>query len=191
MKYPAKFVTILLLALPASPLLADELPPDSVYQLDVPLETHRGDAMPLASLQGRPVIMSMFYGSCPHVCPMLVSTIQQVERQVPEDLRDWLRVAMVSIDPERDTPKHLREVAAQRGVESERWILARTSATGTRPLAAVLGIKYKALPDSEFNHTSVLVLLDATGRELARSSKLGAPDPAFVQQVKAALETRP
>lgn len=190
MKFPAKVMTIVFLALLANAPFAADLPGDSVYRLDVSLETHRGDVTPLASLQGAPVIVSMFYGSCPHVCPMLISTIQQVEGQLPEDLRDGLRVAMVSIDPERDTPEHLREVAAERNVSSERWILARTSAEGTRPLAAVLGIKYKALPDGEFNHTSVLVLLDASGRELARSSKLGAPDPEFVRQVKAALKAR-
>ncbi|HEX7030577.1 MAG TPA: SCO family protein, partial [Gammaproteobacteria bacterium] len=93
------------------------------------------------------------------------------------------------VDPRRDTPEHLREIALRRGVESERWILARTSAEGTRPLAAVLGIQYKALPDGEFNHTSVLVLLDADGRELARSSRLGASDKAFVQRVEAALRS--
>lgn len=189
MKFPAAPATILLLALIVNPLLADELPQDSIYQLDVPLETHRGDKMPLASLQGRPVIITMFYGSCPHVCPMLISTVQQLEKQLPENLRDGLRVAMVSVDPRRDTPEHLREIALRRGVESERWILARTSAEGTRPLAAVLGIQYKTLPDGEFNHTSVLVLLDADGRELARSSRLGAPDKAFVQRVEAALRS--
>src|SRR5690606_1712082 len=137
------------------------LPEDSVYRMDVPLETHRGDEVTLASLQGQPVIVSMFYGSCPHVCPMLISTIQQVERQLPSDARDALRVAMISIDPARDTPGHLAEVADRHGVDSARWLLARTTSGKTRPLAAVLGIKYKALPDGEFNHTSVLILLDA------------------------------
>ncbi|HEX7046784.1 MAG TPA: SCO family protein [Gammaproteobacteria bacterium] len=173
----------------ASIAVADELPADSVYQLNVPLETQHGDVVPFASLQGGPVIVSMFYGSCPHVCPMLISTIQQVEKQLPPEARADLRVVMVSVDPERDTPAHLREIAGRHAIDSERWTLARTSPEMTRPLAAVLDIKYKALPDGNFNHTSVLVLLDATGREVARSSKLGAPDAAFVQRVNAELKS--
>ena len=47
-----------------------------------------------------------------------------------------------------------------------------------RKLAGVLGIRYRELADGEFNHTSALVLLDAEGRVLARTEKLGAsPGP--------------
>lgn len=188
MKFAFTLASLLLMQPALSPALhADELPENSVYRLDAMLETHRDREIPLASLQGQPVIMSMFYGSCPHVCPMLISTIQQVEKQLSPQARGKLRVAMVSIDPKRDTPEHLAAVADQHDVDSDRWLLARTSPAMTRPLAAVLDIKYKALPDGEFNHTSVLVLLGPQGRELARSNKLGSPDPGFVQKVEAAL----
>ena len=57
-----------------------------------------------------------------------------------------------------------------------------------RRTAAVLGIRYRALADGEFNHSSALVLLDGEGRVLARTEQLGAvPDPAFLAAVKAAL----
>ena len=57
-----------------------------------------------------------------------------------------------------------------------------------RKLAALLGIRYRQLADGEFNHTSVLILLDAEGRILARTEKLGAkPDPAFLAAVRKAL----
>ncbi|HEX6928468.1 MAG TPA: SCO family protein [Gammaproteobacteria bacterium] len=191
MNIATRFRTVILLMFAAASLnaFAGELPEDSVYGMDATLQTHRGDELSLASLEGKPVIVSMFYGSCPHVCPMLISTIQQVERQLSAGEREGLRVAMISIDPARDTPEHLRAIAERRGVNNDRWILARTSAARTRPLAAVLGIKYRALPDGDFNHTSVLILLDAQGRQLARSSTLGVPDEAFVRRVEAALRS--
>ena len=57
-----------------------------------------------------------------------------------------------------------------------------------RRTAAVLGVRYRKLANGEFNHSSVLILLDREGRVLARTEKLGAvPDPAFVAKVKSAL----
>ena len=53
---------------------------------------------------------------------------------------------------------------------------------------ALLGIRYRALADGEFNHTTVLVLLDAEGRVLARTEQVGGlPDPAFLAAVRQTL----
>ena len=52
-----------------------------------------------------------------------------------------------------------------------------------RKLAAMLGIQYRELPSGEFNHSSVIVLLDAEGRVVGKTSLLGEADPAFVKLV--------
>ena len=57
-----------------------------------------------------------------------------------------------------------------------------------RQAAGVLGIRYRELADGNFNHTSALVLLDAQGRVLARTERMGSvPDPAFVTAVGKAV----
>lgn len=167
---------------------ADDSKSNSYYEIDVPLETHSGEQTSFAAFAGKPTIVSMFYGTCPHVCPMLISTIKQVENQLPEDMRKELQVVLVSVDPERDSPQALNELVERHDVDSDRWTLARTVPAQTRALAAVLGIKYKQLPDGEFNHTTSIILLDAQGREIARSGKLGAPEAEFVRKVRASLE---
>jgi protein SCO1/2 len=49
-------------------------------------------------------------------------------------------------------------------------------------------VRYKQLPNGDFNHSSVLILLDADGRILARTEKIGSvPDPAFLAAVRKAL----
>ena len=56
-----------------------------------------------------------------------------------------------------------------------------------RAVAGVLGMRYRALADGEFNHTSALVLLDADGRILARTEQMGSvPDPEFLAAVRRA-----
>src|SRR5690606_7946264 len=145
-------------------------------RLDAAIETAQGEQHAFADLEGHVTLVSMFYASCPHVCPMLIATIRTLETQLSPEERAALRVALFSVDPARDTPESLRALAQRQRVDTARWTLARTSPDSTRALAAVLGIRYKALPDGSFNHTSVIVLLDAEGRELARSSRLGVPD---------------
>jgi protein SCO1/2 len=60
-----------------------------------------------------------------------------------------------------------------------------------RQLAAVLGIQYRALPNGDFNHSTALILLDADGRLVARTTRLAGADPAFVEKVVAALRAVP
>ena len=166
------------------------LPGDSVYQLRLALTDQAGAAATLDRYRGAPVLISMFYGSCPHVCPMLIATMQRYERELPEAQRGKLRVLMVSIDPARDTPAKLTEVAGRHRVDLGRWTLARTDAASVRKLAAVLNIQYRQLPDGEFNHSTVITLLDADGRALRQTSSMLRPDVEFSGALNAATAGR-
>jgi protein SCO1/2 len=67
-------------------------------------------------------------------------------------------------------------------------MLARTAQRAdTRRVAALLGLQYRQLPDGDFNHSSELVLLDADGRIVGRTSEMGRVDPDFVRAVEQAL----
>lgn len=162
------------------------VPDDSLYQLAMPLTDQAGKPAALDLARGSPVLVTMFYGSCPHVCPMLISTMQRLERELPEASRGRLRVLMVSLDPERDTPAKLAEVAARHGVDLRRWTLARAGPKDVRRLAAALNIQYRQLPDGEFNHSTVITLLDAQGRIQKQTSSLLRLDPEFAAVLKAA-----
>jgi protein SCO1/2 len=58
-----------------------------------------------------------------------------------------------------------------------RWTLAAASDADARMLAAVLGIRYRAVAGGQFVHTSVIVALDRDGRTLARLDGLGDATP--------------
>jgi multidrug efflux pump subunit AcrA (membrane-fusion protein) len=119
---------------------------------------------------------------------ILVEGGKAVERQLGADERARLRVLLISMDPARDTPAALRRTADQRRVDTTRWTLAQPRPEDVRSVAGLLGIRYRLLADGEFNHTSALVLLDAEGRVLARTERMGSkPDPEFVDAVKRAL----
>jgi protein SCO1/2 len=178
----------LLLCSPAQAETAAPIPGDSIYQLDLPLVDQDGVAHTLPSLRGQPRIISMFYASCPYMCPLIIDTARMTERKLDPKQRKKLPVLLVSMDAKRDNPAALKALAEQRKIDTREWTLARTDAANVRKLAAVLGIQYRELDDGEFSHSSVLILLDAEGRIVARTETMGKTDPEFVEAVRKVLD---
>ncbi|KFN51012.1 SCO family protein [Arenimonas composti] len=165
-----------------------DLPPESAYRLGDTYSDQAGREFLLADGRGKVRVVSLFYTSCRYVCPLIIDSAKGVEHALTDAERARLGFLLVSLDPDRDDTAALKSVADRRRLDPARWTLARTDAAGVRRLAAVLGVRYRALADGEFNHTSALVLVDGEGRVLARTETLGSvPDPAFLAAVKAAL----
>lgn len=195
MKHPLQGFLLLLIAMVfCLPLAAAEppLPGDSIYQIQATVTDQSGAPRPWQALRGRPVVVSMFYANCHLMCPLIIASGKALQNQLTAGEYANLGFAMISIDPARDTPAALKEVADTHRLDLERWHLLRPSDADVRTLAAALGIRYRAQPDGTFNHTSVLILLDRDGRILARSEVTGLqPDASFVTTVREHLASPP
>ena len=172
----------------AQSLAEDLLPPNSVYQLQVSVEDQFGDVSGLDRYRGNPVLVTMFYATCPHGCPMLISTIQLTESKLSAEERADLRVLTISIDPERDTPEKLLETLERHSVDRDRWSMVRSDPDDLRTIAGVFGVRYKQLPDGEFNHTTRIVLLDRDGVQVASTEQLGRDDATFLEAIKISVK---
>lgn len=174
---------------PATPAQAPSaLPSDSVYQLPLVLTDQHGKARDWGKRRGQPQLVAMFYSNCRFICPLIIESGKAVQRQLSPAQLDKLGVLYISMDPARDTPARLAQVVKERRIDDARWTLASPRAADVRSVAGVLDIRYRQLSDGEFNHTSALILLDANGRIIARTEKMGSEvDPAFVAAVKKAL----
>lgn len=163
------------------------VPGESLYQLDMELETHDGRTLELAALRGAPVLVTMFYASCDGVCPLIAVHLRRIESQLDPAQRERLRVLMVSFDPARDTPQALAKFARDHRADPERWVLARTGDGDTREIAAALGIRYRGLPNGVFSHSTVITVLDADGVIRARTSNLKEIEAEFLTALADAL----
>ncbi|HET6552793.1 MAG TPA: SCO family protein [Dyella sp.] len=177
---------LLLLLISAVATAGTDMPKDSTYQLKVELTDQAGHTWPLSSRSGRVQLVSMFYTSCTMVCPMIVDTMQITDNALDEPSRARMDMLLVSFDPARDSVDALRQYAERRKLHAPAWTLARVSAQDARQLAALLGLQYRQLPGGDFNHSSELILLDAEGRLIARTSIIGRADPEFVAAVRKA-----
>jgi protein SCO1/2 len=88
-------------------------PPFRTGALDPPgpapefiLRSDTGKTVRLRDWRGNVVLLYFGYTSCPDVCPTTLSDLAEVKKQLgPAAQR--LRVALVTVDPDRDTPTRL------------------------------------------------------------------------------------
>ena len=150
------------------------LPTDSIYRANLTLTDAQSRPMPWAGQRGEVRIVSMFYTSCTFSCPMLVESIKVVLQALSSEERESVKVTLISFDPKRDTPVALAKMQKDRELDPARWTLLR--------------IRYRALANGDFNHTTLSVLVDAEGRIVASTEGIrGVPDPAFLDAVRKTL----
>lgn len=178
-----KVVALLLMVLFFGSAIA-AMPSDSVYQLNATLIDQNTGKSQWADAPKGARIVSMFYSNCDYVCPLLFEAIRKVEAALPPEQRARLSVGLVSLDPERDTPAALKKIAAQHDVDQTRWRLYRAKPADVRKIAALLNVQYRKLSSGEFNHSTVMVLLDAQGRVIARTEKISGTDRVFLEAVR-------
>jgi protein SCO1/2 len=163
------------------------LPGDSLYQLPIILTTASGASLKLAAMRGRPALITMFYGQCTSVCPLLTMQLQRITQHLSRSEQLRLRVLMVSFDSARDTPESLTAFAHEHQIIGNNWTLARASASDIRSLAATLGIQYRELPDHTFNHSTLISLVDPDGVIRDKTSDLSDVSGDFVTAIRRQL----
>jgi protein SCO1/2 len=114
-RFTAGFLAIILLAvLPAGggPSAAEK-PKRTVENYTVPdvvLVNQNGVKVPLKKFleTGKPVMLDFIYGTCTTICPVLSASFVSLQRRLGAD-SDKVRLVSISIDPENDTPKVMRD----------------------------------------------------------------------------------
>ncbi len=168
--------------LPNSP--APALPNDSIYQTPLALRDQNGNTFTFDALRGHPVIVSMMYASCKTACPLNVETIKRIRAMAKQKSgHSAPPVVMISFDPKQDTVQKLAMMADMHHLAAPTWRLARPEHGDVRAFAASLGVSYRTRQNGEISHNIEIVLLDRTGRIIARTEQLDPVDTAFINQV--------
>lgn len=126
---------------------------------DFALTDHRGQAVSLASLRGRPVVLTFIYADCHASCPLLVARLKALEARSGADVAF---VAM-SLDSVRDTPASLA-AAAVRWELGSRWHLLSGPPAVVKDSLSAYGVQYAPLPDGEIAHENLVLIVDRQGR---------------------------
>ncbi|NAS96540.1 SCO family protein [Pseudomonas syringae pv. actinidifoliorum] len=68
-----------------------------------------GAAVALDGLKDQWTLMFFGYTFCPDICPTTLAQIKQIRSELPKAAVERMRVVLVSVDPNRDTPQQLKE----------------------------------------------------------------------------------
>jgi len=162
----------------------------SIFNLDQTWTNDAGAKVTLASLQGQPIVSVMIYTSCEAACPTLVSDMLRIAAALPEAARSRVRFVLFSFDPDRDTTKRLADYRRKRTLAPERWTLLRTNADDVRDLAAVFGLKYKRMPNGDYQHSNLISILDGLGVIRQQTNGLGESTDSAVALLKSLTQTK-
>lgn len=72
------------------------------------LDDHKGSKTRLADLEGNYILLTFGYTHCPDVCPTTLSELNKTVKQLGSK-KENVRVVFITVDPERDTQKRLKE----------------------------------------------------------------------------------
>jgi len=123
----------------------------------------RGNTVDLASLRGKPLILSLIYTSCHHVCPMLTTHLKRVVDVARDALgKDSFNVASIGFDTAVDTPRRMQDFAHSRGIDMRNWYFLSTDEETIRRLAKDTGFIFEPSPKG-FDHLAQITLVAADG----------------------------
>jgi cytochrome oxidase Cu insertion factor (SCO1/SenC/PrrC family) len=131
---------------------------------DVPrvaLIDQSGHRVSLVPLRGQSVLLTFAFGHCTTVCPTLVTDLLAARRAAR---RQDVRLAVVTLDPWRDTPDRLPSLAAHWDLEPGDHVLSGSVAE-VEALLAVLGIgRARDEMTGGVEHGATVMLVDERGR---------------------------
>ncbi len=134
---------------------AGSIRPPGIERTDFGVRDERGDALRIADMRGKPVVVTFLYTTCRDTCPL---TLQQI-RIALDDLGHDVPVVAVSVDPANDTPRRARAFTLRQGMEGRmRWALG--DAARLQRLWRAYGVQPQT---ADADHTASTVVLDGRG----------------------------
>ncbi len=150
----------------------------------IELATADGGRLHFEDLRGRPVVLSLVYTSCYHVCSGLTLRLRESVKVAREALgEEAFTVVTVGFDTPNDTPDRMRAYARERGAIQPGWRFASTDAAGMQRLAASVGFSY--FPSTKgFDHITQTTIIDARGRVVLQVYGEDFAPPLLVEPLK-------
>ncbi len=153
-----KILTTALLILSSS--YAYAMPDVSRALTDIEFKTESSSNTKLDVYEGKIILLFFGYTNCPDICPTTLLDISKSLKELGED-SDKVQAVFVSVDPQRDTPKHLNDYVKY---FDKRIVGLSSDKTNIDKLHKYFRTTYELLNASEENylveHSSNLYIID-------------------------------
>jgi protein SCO1/2 len=143
-----------------------------------------GRTIALQSLRGKPVVISMIYTSCYHICPTITSNLANVVQDARQALgNESFSVLTIGFDTRNDTPDRMRVFAGQRDIDVNDWHFVSATAQTMRSLSSDVGFSYFATAKG-FDHMIQATVLDSDGTVYRQIYGIAPELPLLVEPLK-------
>jgi|SRR3989344_3952684 len=151
---------------------------------DYALTAADGRRVRLSEYRGKPLVISLIYTSCYHICPTTTQHLAKVVRKARTVLGpDSFNVLTVGFDTPNDTPAAMQKFAREQNVDIAGWAFLSAEAGAMEGLTKDLGfISYRA--PHGFDHLIQATVIDAQGKIYRQVYGMTFETPLFVEPLK-------
>ncbi len=154
----------------------------SLYQFHDMFTDQNGKQMMLHQMEGKYVVVAMFYATCTAICPRIAAEMLRLEKNLSSSQRANTRFVMISFDHERDNPAALQKFISKMRL-TDSFTLLTGKPDAIREVAAALGVNYKKLDDGEYSHSSLFTLLSPKGEIVLQHAGLSVNVESFKAKI--------
>ncbi len=149
------------------------------------LRDTNGQLFEISTLRGKPLVISMIYTSCHHICPAITRNLGETVDVAQEALgEDSFTIITVGFDWKVDTPERMRQFASGLGLNSvPNWHFLATDGEVVDALSDNLGFIF--YPSAKgFDHLAQATVVDADGKIYRQVYGVDVETTALVEPLK-------
>ncbi len=141
----------------------------------------------LSEFRGKPLVISLIYTGCTHVCPMITQRVRQAIQEAQRMMGpDRFNAVTVGFDHRNDTPARMAAYARAQGIDLPNWGAYSADEATVAALSRDLGFTFVA-SGGGFLHTAQVTLVDADGRVYRQVYGDDFPIQVFMEPLKEAV----
>lgn len=144
----------------------------------------QGQLFQLQQLAGKPIVLSLIYTSCHHVCPLITQNLEKTVAIARDALgEDAFTVVTIGFDWQVDTPEQMRVYASSRRINDKDWHFLSGDAQAIESITQDVGFHYVASAKG-YDHLSQTTIIDGSGHVYRQVYGQDFDAPALVEPLK-------
>ena len=143
-----------------------------------------GTVVSLSDYRGKPLVISMIFTSCHHICPATTVHLQDVVDKARDAVdEDSFHVVTVGFDTPNDSPERMAQFRRSNDVTDQRWDFLSGDSENMAKLVRQLGFIYT--PSARgFDHLIQSSVIDARGVIYRQVYGISFPTPHLIEPLK-------
>lgn len=135
------------------------------YLPPIMLRNQLGQQVSLASMRGKPALVSFIHTSCGGVCQMMTAKMKTIAEDFSPQFGTKLNLISITTDPTEDHPAQLKAYAKDRGATGDGWVFLTGKPAAIHSVMKLYDVAQMPGDDS-MTHVFDLFLIGPDGRLL-------------------------